>query len=187
MEKKRTRAWRRYQARRVFKARLKYVAAIRNDQHVTWKDLRCEHGVLVYKTTGTPCSCWLCRGEKYNRKEYKRSTRRIINESMEQHLQTQYSPIHLAELGSAFLIPSNSRGKGVEIDAFRDFRLIVQQLLKQELSPKCRKTNTLCVYENDNEDENQVNVQFDYLPCIIDTAAHIIKRKYPIIMFSFFS
>ena len=37
----------------------------------------------VYKTTGTPCSCWLCKGETYNRKEYKKEARRIIYESLD--------------------------------------------------------------------------------------------------------
>ena len=35
------------------------------------------------KTTGTPCSCWMCRGFEYDRKEYKKETLRIIRESME--------------------------------------------------------------------------------------------------------
>ena len=33
------------------------------------------------KTTGTPCSCWMCRGEEYDRKGYKQETLRIIKES----------------------------------------------------------------------------------------------------------
>ena len=35
------------------------------------------------KTTGTPCSCWMCRGFEYDREEYKKETLRIIRESME--------------------------------------------------------------------------------------------------------
>jgi hypothetical protein len=31
----------------------------------------------------TPCSCWLCRGEKYNRREYKKDSLRIMKECME--------------------------------------------------------------------------------------------------------
>ena len=38
---------------------------------------------LQMKTTGTPCSCWMCRGFEYDRKEYKKETLRIIRESME--------------------------------------------------------------------------------------------------------
>ena len=83
MEKKRTRAWRRHQARRVFKARLKYVAAIRIDEHVTWKDLLGEHGTLVYKTTGTPCSCWLCKGESYDRTKIRQEGNRIVDDAFE--------------------------------------------------------------------------------------------------------
>ena len=35
----------------------------------------------VYKTTGTPCSCWMCRGEEYDRKGYKQEILRITKES----------------------------------------------------------------------------------------------------------
>ena len=35
------------------------------------------------KTTGTPCSCWMCRGFEYDRKEYKKETLRIIRKSTE--------------------------------------------------------------------------------------------------------
>ena len=37
----------------------------------------------VYQSTGTPCSCWMCRGEEYNRRQYKKETLRIIRESTE--------------------------------------------------------------------------------------------------------
>jgi hypothetical protein len=83
MEKKRTRAWRRHQVRRVYKARLKYVAAIRIDEHVIWKDLLGEHGTLVYKTTGTPCSCWLCKGESYDRAKTSQECRRVVNDALD--------------------------------------------------------------------------------------------------------
>ena len=36
-------------------------------------------GTLCYKSTGTPCSCWLCRREKYNRNEFKNQTKLEIN------------------------------------------------------------------------------------------------------------
>ena len=86
---KRTRQWRRRQAARVFKARLKYQASIcmcdfADDGGIiyrpTWKDLATSHWAQVYRTTGTPCSCWLCQGESYNRLEAKREARRILNE-----------------------------------------------------------------------------------------------------------
>lgn len=85
---KRTRQWRRRQAARVFKARLKYQASICMyyfdedgvERHPTWKELATAHWAQIYRTTGTPCSCWLCQGESYNRLETKRETRRILNE-----------------------------------------------------------------------------------------------------------
>lgn len=53
------------------------------DNHPHWFELAKEKWAKVYQTTGTPCSCWMCRGEEYNRREYKRETLRIIRESME--------------------------------------------------------------------------------------------------------
>ena len=32
-------------------------------------------GLLPYKSTSTPCSCWLCKGERYNRRKFKKETR----------------------------------------------------------------------------------------------------------------
>ena len=76
----------------MFKARMILYAAygtpvIREDgsidNHPHWFELAKDKWAKVYQTTGTPCSCWMCRGEKYNRKEYKKETLRIIRESME--------------------------------------------------------------------------------------------------------
>ena len=36
----------------------------------------------VYKTTGTPCSCMICQGERYNRLSYKKETQRIIQKAV---------------------------------------------------------------------------------------------------------
>ena len=61
---------------RVFKARMILYAAY--GHCIIREDGSCyEH----YKTTGTPCSCWMCRGMEYDRKEYKKETLRIIKES----------------------------------------------------------------------------------------------------------
>ena len=68
---------------RVFKARMILYAAyghciIRKDgshyEYLHWFELAKEKWAQVYKTTGTPCSCWMCRGMEYNRKEYKKET-----------------------------------------------------------------------------------------------------------------
>lgn len=86
---KRTRQWRRCQAARVFKARLKYHAAFSDTTlfengilvyHPHWFELAKAHWAQVYRTTGTPCNCWMCQGESYNRLETKREMRRIIKE-----------------------------------------------------------------------------------------------------------
>ncbi len=77
---------------RVFKARMILYAAyghsiIREDGIVNekahWFELAKEKWTRVYKTTGTPCSCWICRGEEYDRKRFKKETSRIIKESLE--------------------------------------------------------------------------------------------------------
>ena len=68
---KRNKLWRRQQMARVFKTRM------------ILYELAKDKWAQVYKTTGTPCSCWMCRGFEYDRKEYKKETLRIIRESME--------------------------------------------------------------------------------------------------------
>ena len=40
-----------------------------------WCDNYNQHWTLPYKSTTTPCSCWLCRGERYNRREFKKETK----------------------------------------------------------------------------------------------------------------
>lgn len=84
MEKKRTRAWRRHQARRVFKARLKYAAVCRTYENVTWKDLLEGNKCHIYKTTGTPCSCWICKGESYDRAKERHESSREIKDAYEE-------------------------------------------------------------------------------------------------------
>lgn len=89
---KRNNFWRRQQMARVFKTRMIVYAAyghciIREDDsrygHPHWFELAKEKWAQVHKTTGTPCSCLMCRGMEYDREEYKKETRRIIQESME--------------------------------------------------------------------------------------------------------
>ena len=78
---KRNKFWRRQQMARVFKARMILYAAyghciIREDgshyEHPHWFELAKEKWAQVYKTTGTPCSCWMCRGMEYDRKGTKK-------------------------------------------------------------------------------------------------------------------
>ena len=87
---KRDKLWRRQQRARVFKARMiRYAACgvtlIREkgsvDYHPHWLELARTKWAKVYQSTGTPCSCWMCKGASYNRKQYKKETLRMIRES----------------------------------------------------------------------------------------------------------
>lgn len=89
---KRNKLWRREKQKRVFKARMIIYAAYGHGifdkegnwiEHPHWFELSKDKWSQVYKTTGTPCSCCICKGEVYNRREYKKETLRIINESFE--------------------------------------------------------------------------------------------------------
>ena len=78
METKRNRKWRRHHARRVFKARLTVLAACRTDERRLWFELAREKWVRSLRTTGKPCSCWMCRGEGFDRKAAKKETKRLL-------------------------------------------------------------------------------------------------------------
>ena len=87
---KRNKLLRREQQNRVFKARMVYHAAcgcgIKKadgnwNRHPHWFELARVKWMQIYKKTGTPCSCWLCRGEKYDRRGYVKETLRIIAEA----------------------------------------------------------------------------------------------------------
>lgn len=92
MELKRNKLWRRQQSMRLFKARMILYAACEHCMfdadgnridNPHWFELAKEKWTQVFKTTGTPCSCWMCRGERYNRRDYKKETRCIIKEAVD--------------------------------------------------------------------------------------------------------
>ena len=77
---------------RLFKARMILRAAFQDCmwdaegnliERPHWFELAKQKWNHIYKTTGTPCSCWMCKGESYNRRDFKKETRRIIKESFE--------------------------------------------------------------------------------------------------------
>lgn len=87
MEQKRNKLWRKQQCYRVFKARMILFATYGHcafDEggnrldNPHWFELAKQPWCQVYKTTGTPCSCMLCQGKRYNRLDYKRTARHII-------------------------------------------------------------------------------------------------------------
>lgn len=69
---KRNKYWRRQQLVQKYITRLKLHAAYSDNN---WCDIYNERWTLGYKTTGTPCSCWMCRGESYNREQYKKESK----------------------------------------------------------------------------------------------------------------
>lgn len=94
MERTPIRAWRRIQNKRVWRNRLRqiywafyttyvYVPGEEPRKAKTWKELRTQKWCQVYRTTGQPCSCILCTGERYNRLEYKRETARLLRQQMD--------------------------------------------------------------------------------------------------------
>ena len=92
MMEKRNKLWRRRQQWRLFKSRMKFLSAnqyviINSDgtriQHPRWIDFSTQSWCYKYKTMSTPCSCALCRGESYNRRDYKRNTAILIKEELE--------------------------------------------------------------------------------------------------------
>lgn len=85
MVKTRNRQWRRHHAKRVFKARLSGVGACMLERKL-WFEIAGEKWTRPYKTTGTPCSCWMCRGESFDRKAAKRETRQMVEEFFKEKL-----------------------------------------------------------------------------------------------------
>lgn len=85
---KRNKLWRTEQRNRIYAAKMKLHAAygggfILNGKIVSdprWIDLYRENWGSVYKSVRKPCSCWMCRGETYNRRDYKKETNKILTE-----------------------------------------------------------------------------------------------------------
>ncbi len=95
MDRTSTRAWRRIQKKRVWRNRLRIIfrafspayledpsTGVRREAE-TWKDLQKVKWCQAYRTTGQPCSCEMCSGERYNRVDFKRETKKEILEQLE--------------------------------------------------------------------------------------------------------
>jgi len=92
MEKTRNKGWRRFQQDRVFKARMLKFSCCdyaifdeegRRIDNPHWFEIARQRWAKKYKDSSTPCSCWLCRGEKYSRLQAKKETGRILSEWFE--------------------------------------------------------------------------------------------------------
>ncbi len=83
---KRNKLWHRRHQWRLFKAKMLLFAAYHTSiisdemviQNPHWFEFVGQKWCYKYKTMRTPCSCIFCRGEKYNRRAYKKETQRII-------------------------------------------------------------------------------------------------------------
>ena len=95
MDRTSTRAWRRIQKKRVWRKRLRIIFRVFSPAYVedsatgtireaeTWKELRKVKWCQVYRTTGQPCSCHMCSGERYSRVDFKQETEKAIREQLE--------------------------------------------------------------------------------------------------------
>ena len=85
---KRNKNWRIEQRNKIYASKMKLFASyggdfIINNERVSnprWIKLYKCNWNPVYKTVRTPCSCFLCQGEKYNRCFYKKETRKLLVE-----------------------------------------------------------------------------------------------------------
>ena len=95
MDRTSTRAWRRIQKKRVWRNRLRSIFSAFSPAYLedpstgvrreaeTWKELQKVKWCQVYRTTGQPCSCEMCSGERYSRVDFKRETTKEILEQLE--------------------------------------------------------------------------------------------------------
>jgi hypothetical protein len=86
---KRNKHWRIEQRNRLYEAKMRLFASYDTDfilngeriRNPRWIDLYKSNWNSVYKSVRTPCSCFICQGEQYNRRAFKKETNRIIVES----------------------------------------------------------------------------------------------------------
>lgn len=95
MDRSTTRAWRRIQKKRVWRNRLQMIFRAFTPVYVedssmgrtrearAWTELRNVKWCQAYRTTGQPCSCQMCSGERYKRVNFKRETEKAVVEQLE--------------------------------------------------------------------------------------------------------
>lgn len=95
MDRTSIRAWRCIQKKRIWRNRLRIIFRAFSSAYVedsatgtireaeTWKELQTVKWCQVYRTTGQPCSCEMCSGERYSRLGFKRETAKAIREQLE--------------------------------------------------------------------------------------------------------
>ena len=89
---RRNKLWRRRHQWRLYKAKMILLSAnqykvLAEDgtfiQHPHWMDYAKQSWCYKYRTMRTPCSCYMCKGETYNRLNYKKETKRLLSESVD--------------------------------------------------------------------------------------------------------
>lgn len=95
MDRSSIRAWRRIQKKRIWRNRLHLIFRTFTPVYIedsstgewrkahTWKELRKVKWCQVYRTTGQPCSCEMCTGQRYNRIDFKRESEHLLKEQLE--------------------------------------------------------------------------------------------------------
>lgn len=87
MDRTDIRAWRRIQKKRVWRNRLRIIfrafskSSLENAE--SWKELRKLKWCQAYRTTGQPCSCMMCSGERFNRNDSKREAQKLLSEQLD--------------------------------------------------------------------------------------------------------
>lgn len=83
---KRNKGWRQQILRQKYITRLKLHAVDwwldRYTKVSSWTQLYNHRYTYNLKTTSTPCSCAMCRGERYSRLQFKKETKRILTETL---------------------------------------------------------------------------------------------------------
>lgn len=86
----RNKLWRIVQRNKFYASKMRLFASYGGDYFINngrltdprWIDLYKANWNPVYKSVRTPCSCYICRHERYNRRFVKKETKRIIDESI---------------------------------------------------------------------------------------------------------
>ena len=89
MEKTRNKRWREAKRQALYRRQLKLHSAWgwnNPDGTIThdWNRLKAEKGLQVYKSVRCPCSCPICKGERYDRRSEKRLEARLLKEHFEE-------------------------------------------------------------------------------------------------------
>ena len=91
MERNPKRAWRRIRTIRKWHSRLHKLyfyfgyhtnGYCKKKKYESWRDLVDVRWCKQYKDTGRPCSCYLCKRERYSRLKFSHETKGIIQEEL---------------------------------------------------------------------------------------------------------